>query len=68
MKYKKMIAVQAESYVEEQALLSRFPNAYWRPSDEGSGFAIFYVPEGHVMTLKEMEMRIERNKNKHETS
>ena len=48
MIYKKVIQIQAESYLEEQYLIQKFPGIVWYPPvvgpASGEGFARFYLP------------------------
>lgn len=48
---KKVIEIQAQSYVEEQFLLSRFPDAIWSTGIKGD-FGIFYLPENKENMVK----------------
>ena len=41
---RKVIEIQAQTYMEEQFLLSRFPDAVWMTGVK-SDFGTFYVPE-----------------------
>ena len=45
MKFKKMIALQSESYEEEQFILNKFPDSVWINLDGGT---TFYVPESKI--------------------
>ena len=51
MQFKKMIAINAENYQEEQFLLSKFPDAVWINLDGGT---VFYVPEGMINEVLEV--------------
>jgi hypothetical protein len=51
MKTKKYTAIIAESYYEEQFLMARFQDVYWRHT-EGGGGIIFYVPEDRTVDIK----------------
>jgi hypothetical protein len=44
MMTRKMVEIQAETYLEEQYILSRFPDSVWVPGVRGA-FATFYIPE-----------------------
>lgn len=41
---RKMFEIQAETYLEEQYLLTKFPESIWIPGVRGA-FATFYIPE-----------------------
>jgi len=45
MEFKKMISIKAESSIEEQFLLSKFPDAVWIALDGGTNF---YVSETRI--------------------
>lgn len=53
MIYKKVIQIQAESYLEEQFLLQKFPGVVWHPPIAGEGFARFYLPVSKDANVKE---------------
>jgi len=53
MIYKKVIQIQAESYLEEQFLLQKFPGVIWHPPISGDGFARFYLPLSEDVKAKE---------------
>ena len=44
MKVKKLISIKAESFIEEQFLMEKFPTAVWHPNINGQ-FHTFYLPE-----------------------
>lgn len=46
MKAKKLIAIKAESFIEEQFLSEQFPDAIWHPDVSGE-FHVFYLPESY---------------------
>jgi len=41
---RKVVEIQAETYMEEQFILSRFPDSVWIPGVRGI-YATFYIPE-----------------------
>ena len=41
---RKVIELQAQSYIEEQFIMSKFPDAVWTSGVRGQ-FATFYIPE-----------------------
>jgi len=45
MKLKKMIALESESYLEEQFILSKFPESVWINLEGGT---TFYIPESKI--------------------
>lgn len=51
MEMKKMIAIRAESNMEEQFLLSKFPDAVWLALDGGINF---YVSETRINEVLEV--------------
>lgn len=53
MIYRKVIQIQAESYLEEQFLLQKFPGIIWHPPIAGEGFASFYLPKKQEGKAKE---------------
>lgn len=53
MIYKKVIQIKAESYLEEQFLLQKFPGVIWHPPVVGEGFASFYLPVKEEKNAKE---------------
>lgn len=51
MKVKKYIAIIAESYIEEQFVMARFSDVYWRHKEGGEGI-VFYVPEERMVDIE----------------
>lgn len=51
MKTKKYTAIIAESYLEQQFLMARFQDVYWRHI-EGGRKLLFYVPESKSVDLE----------------
>jgi len=50
MKVKKVIEITAESYIEEQDVLGRFPDAIWIKLDENR--TKFYIKNSHKEVQK----------------
>ena len=61
MKYKKMVEIIAESYEEEQFLLTRFPDAWWGHRDN---LTSFYVPESRLVDVKNIVNEYKEMKKK----
>jgi hypothetical protein len=60
MQFKKMIAIQAENYQEEQFLLTKFPDAIWIALDWGTNF---YVSETRINEVLEVLNEWKRKSN-----
>lgn len=66
MKIQKAIRLTAENYVEQQAILGRFPEAIWLPATINSDKMFFYLPETKYNEAKEFineYRRLEEKKN-----
>jgi hypothetical protein len=66
MKIKKVISIQAESFVEEQYLADNLSGAVWHPSMDNN-FHTFYIPEekkGHVQEVLQEWDILNRTVNK----
>jgi hypothetical protein len=65
MIYKKVIKIEAESYLEEQFILQKFPGVVWYPPIR-EGYSTFYLPMKEEASVKEAlnEFRIWKEKNR----
>jgi hypothetical protein len=59
---RKVFEIQAETYLEEQYLLTRFPESVWIPGVRGA-FATFYIPESKTKLVENAinEWRVKQN-------
>ena len=54
MKIKKVYQVEAESYIEEQAILAKVPGVVWVNLE---GKTMFFIPESRIEIIREMEKK-----------
>jgi hypothetical protein len=52
MKIQKAVRLTAENYIEQQAILGRFPDVIWLPANI-KGEMFFYLPETKYKDAKE---------------
>jgi hypothetical protein len=59
---RKVFEIQAETYLEEQYIMSKLPEAVWIPSVRGA-FATFYVPESKAKIVEKVlnEWKVKQN-------
>ena len=62
---RKVFEIQAETYLEEQHLLTKFPESVWIPGVRGA-FATFYIPESKTKLVEHVlkEWTTKRNGGK----
>ena len=62
MKMRAVLEVIAETYEEQQMVLTRFPNSYWNITNPPK--AVFYIPYCQYEEVKKMMVEISINEMK----